>query len=89
MFYFALLFWLFSFYTSAKAQNDFAKVNKPWEWKFPRDHGKHPEYQTEWWYFTGNLQVENGRRFGHFEMRMWRTSPSPTSRMSAFIMINK
>jgi predicted secreted hydrolase len=26
---------------------------------FPRDHGKHPEFQTEWWYFTGNLDSEN------------------------------
>jgi len=23
---------------------------------FPKDHGKHPEFQTEWWYFTGNLK---------------------------------
>ena len=22
-------------------------------WSFPRDHGAHPEYRTEWWYFTG------------------------------------
>jgi predicted secreted hydrolase len=32
---------------------------------FPRDHGPHPEYQTEWWYYTGNLQSENGQRWGY------------------------
>ena len=24
-------------------------------WSFPRDHYQHPEYQTEWWYVTGQL----------------------------------
>lgn len=24
-------------------------------WSFPRDHGAHSEFQTEWWYFTGQL----------------------------------
>jgi len=26
---------------------------------FPKDHGKHPEFQTEWWYFTGNLRSDS------------------------------
>lgn len=32
--------------------------------QFPRDHGAHPEFRTEWWYFTGHLQTPQGRRFG-------------------------
>lgn len=24
--------------------------------EFPRDHGSHPEFKTEWWYITGHLQ---------------------------------
>ncbi|MCO6449203.1 MAG: carotenoid 1,2-hydratase [Caldilineales bacterium] len=32
---------------------------------FPADHGAHPDYQTEWWYFTGNLQDETGGRWGY------------------------
>lgn len=28
---------------------------------FPRDHGKHPDFQTEWWYFTGNLRSLSNR----------------------------
>jgi predicted secreted hydrolase len=34
-------------------------------WSFPRDHGAHPEYRTEWWYFTGIVAGADGRRFGY------------------------
>ena len=37
----------------------------PWDWSFPRDHGAHPPFKTEWWYFTGNLRDAQGRRFGY------------------------
>ena len=37
----------------------------PWKWSFPRDHGAHPEFRTEWWYFTGNLADPSARRFGY------------------------
>jgi predicted secreted hydrolase len=33
--------------------------------QFPADHGPHDEYQTEWWYYTGNLTGEGGERFGY------------------------
>ena len=37
-----------------------------WTWQFPRDHGAHPNFKTEWWYFTGNLQdAKQGRKFGY------------------------
>ena len=32
--------------------------------EFPRDHGSHPEFRTEWWYVTGHLDAKNGQRFG-------------------------
>jgi len=32
---------------------------------FPRDHGSHPDFKIEWWYLTGHLFAENGRRFGY------------------------
>jgi predicted secreted hydrolase len=42
---------------------------EPWSWTFPRDHGAHPHFKTEWWYFTGNLQEAQGgasaRKFGY------------------------
>ena len=37
----------------------------PWKWVFPRDHGAHPEFRTEWWYFTGNLRDPAEKRFGY------------------------
>jgi predicted secreted hydrolase len=33
--------------------------------QFPQDFGAHPDYQTEWWYYTGNLTSTEGRRFGY------------------------
>ncbi len=39
---------------------------------FPKDHGKHPETQTEWWYFTGNLDSKDNR-WG-FQLTFFRRS---------------
>lgn len=36
-----------------------------WHFEFPRDHGNHPDFKTEWWYFTGNLCAKDGREFGY------------------------
>lgn len=32
---------------------------------FPADHYSHPDFKTEWWYYTGHLQSESGRRYGY------------------------
>jgi len=44
-------------------------------YEFPRDHFNHPEYQTEWWYYTGNLKSPDGHRFG-FELTFFRQGVS-------------
>jgi predicted secreted hydrolase len=31
----------------------------------PRDHVSHPAYRIEWWYYTGNVETDRGRRFGY------------------------
>src|SRR3989304_4987611 len=46
------------------APAEFARALEPRELRFPQDHGPHLEYQTEWWYYTGNLQTADGRHFG-------------------------
>jgi predicted secreted hydrolase len=38
---------------------------------FPRDHFDHPEFRTEWWYYTGNVSEASGARFG-FELVFFR-----------------
>jgi predicted secreted hydrolase len=32
---------------------------------FPADHYSHPDFQTEWWYYTGHLQTDSGKRYGY------------------------
>ncbi len=39
--------------------DEFKKATPGRALTFPRDHGKHPKFKTEWWYFTGNLASKN------------------------------
>jgi predicted secreted hydrolase len=32
---------------------------------FPADHYAHPDFKTEWWYYTGHLQTDSGKRYGY------------------------
>ena len=32
---------------------------------FPADHYSHPDFKTEWWYYTGHLETDNGKRYGY------------------------
>ena len=43
----------------------FRQAEPGYQYRFPRDHGAHDDYRTEWWYYTGHLTAENGRRFGY------------------------
>jgi predicted secreted hydrolase len=61
---FLFIFWGFAV-GPAHGGDQWAQVLEPRIWTFPRDHGAHPEYRTEWWYFTGNLQDEAGSRYGY------------------------
>jgi predicted secreted hydrolase len=49
---------------------------EPRSFRFPADHGPHPGFRNEWWYLTGNLDGEQGQRFG-FELTFFRFSLSP------------
>jgi predicted secreted hydrolase len=42
-----------------------------YRYEFPRDHFNHPEFQTEWWYYTGDVKSGDGHRFG-FELTFFR-----------------
>jgi len=49
----------------------FARAAGPRAFSFPRDHGPHPEFRTEWWYYTGNLRARDGRHVG-FQLTFFR-----------------
>ena len=49
----------------------FKSVTAPRKFAFPGDHGPHPDYALEWWYFTGNLDSPDGRHFG-YELTFFR-----------------
>ena len=46
--------------------------------KFPQDHGPHPGYRTEWWYYTGNLQASSGEKYG-FQLTFFRSQIRPSA----------
>ena len=50
---------------SGDSEGAFARAIEPIEFVFPKDHGPHPDYKTEWWYYTGNLKTDSGREFGY------------------------
>lgn len=54
----------------------YARAIEPREFRFPEDHGPHPEFRTEWWYYTGNLETAEGRRFG-FQLTFFRSALAP------------
>ncbi len=63
----------------------FSRVTDPNGLTFPDGFGPHSDYQTEWWYYTGNVQTEEGRAFG-FQFTIFRRSlnPEDTQRPSSF-----
>jgi predicted secreted hydrolase len=54
----------------------FARALAPQPFTFPRDHGPHPDFRTEWWYWTGNLLARSGRHFG-FQLTFFRAALAP------------
>ena len=42
--------------------------------EFPRDHGSHPDYRTEWWYVTAVLREHGGAEVG-VQVTFFRSRP--------------
>ncbi len=61
---------------SDQGREGYAQAIEDRDFVFPADHGPHPGFRNEWWYITGNLDSENGRRFG-FELTFFRFSLTP------------
>ncbi|MBN2012825.1 carotenoid 1,2-hydratase [candidate division KSB1 bacterium] len=64
--------------SSSTDDTGFKKAIEPIPFQFPRDFGPHPDFRTEWWYFTGNVSDSTGRLYG-FQLTFFRTAMSPDS----------
>ncbi len=54
----------------------YARAYGPEPISFPLDHGPHPAFKLEWWYYTGNVQTDSGRRFG-YQFTIFRNALTP------------
>lgn len=68
-----LLLTLFSLGAWAEAR-DYGRVVPGRSFAWPRDHGAHPAYRTEWWYATGWIKTADGRDLG-FQVTFFRVRP--------------
>ncbi len=64
---------------------EFQRAEGRREWHFPADHGQHPAYRLEWWYYTGILRTAEGRAFG-YQVTYFRqgVTPEPPRRESGW-----
>ncbi len=60
----------------------YARAIEPRRLTFPLDMGVHPDFQTEWWYYTGNLSAADGRSFG-YQLTFFRRALAPPGSQAA------
>ncbi len=58
----------------ALAQVRYPAVRAGADLAFPRDHGSHPDYRTEWWYITGWVRTKAGVELG-LQVTFFRSRP--------------
>jgi predicted secreted hydrolase len=63
------------FSTAALETQNYRLAFPGYHYSFPHDHFNHPDFETEWWYYTGNLQSADGHKFG-FELAFFRQAVS-------------
>lgn len=70
---------------SAQVDPAFQHADRPRAFVFPDDHGPHPRFRTEWWYWTGNLRDAEAHRFG-YQLTIFRVAlaPQPVASTSAW-----
>nr|MBA3873469.1 carotenoid 1,2-hydratase [Anaerolineae bacterium] len=60
----------------------YTRAIEPRTWNFPQDFGAHPDFQTEWWYYTGNVTTTDGHRFG-YQFTIFRRAIEPPDKTVA------
>ena len=66
----------------ARAADGFKMASPGRVWEFPKDHGAHSAYKTEWWYWVGHLKTASGEAFG-YQLTFFRVAlrhPNPQAR---------
>jgi predicted secreted hydrolase len=56
---------------AADTVQEFRVATEGYGYSFPRDHGAHEKFRTEWWYYTGQVTTKDGRPFG-YELTFFR-----------------
>ena len=66
---------------AAQSIEGFQRADNSQVLAFPDDFGPHPEFLTEWWYYTGNLETDAGRPFG-YQLTFFRRALTPPNEVS-------
>ncbi len=69
-------------FAPAQLPSEFPRVPRDIQLAYPRDHGAHPAYRTEWWYVTGQGATAEGRVFG-VQFTIFRVALAPESAANA------
>jgi predicted secreted hydrolase len=80
---------LTAFLALAETPDGWKLAELGYQFHFPQDYGPHPDYRTEWWYLTGNLQTADGKEFGYeltFFRYGYRSPEQRTPVKSRFVM---
>lgn len=62
-----------------QVDNYYRKALPGYKFAFPRDHASHEAFKTEWWYYTGHLKSDDGKKYG-YELTFFRSGVSPSVR---------
>ena len=78
--------WVFLALTgNSSAQTEETPVFRPalpgYEYNFPQDHYSHDDFRIEWWYYTGNLESAEGKRFG-YQVTFFRVALEGTKKIA-------
>lgn len=61
----------------AQSSDAWRQAAPGYDFQYPADHASHPDYKIEWWYYTGNLDARDGRRFG-YQLTFFRVGVDPS-----------
>jgi predicted secreted hydrolase len=63
---------------AGRTASDWRPALPGYRFSFPRDHGAHPSFQNEWWYYTGHMRTRARREYG-FELTFFRVGIQRTA----------